>query len=439
MKRWLIVVALVTWFASVGGYAQNYDESKVGNYPLPDPLTFESGKKVRNKRQWAERREEILEIFQREMYGRMPEKPSHLRIEMLEQGPTLGGYATRRQVRMWFNAQKRGRAVDWLIVTPNHIKGPAPTILLLNYQGNQAFLTDDQIAVNFNWMKDNSTNFVQNNRIDERSRGMYLNPNLRSNVPIQMLVARGYAVVTACYADISPDPDFIHKAADGTPLQDEFAYTGVFELWGERDEQRTDNTAALAAWGWVLQRGMDLIERDERLDAKRVLLTGSSRLAKAAMLAAAFDERFPVVVLNQTGGGGVPLQKHYYGENVATMTRQFKHWYCKAFAKYAGKEESMPFDQHMLLACIAPRALLVQGFNEKWFDTKGEFLALRAASDVWEFLGSKGLPKVEWPADYDKSAIGPTLGYYRRDNLHGISAIDWQWMLDFADNIFQEK
>jgi hypothetical protein len=75
---------------------------------------------------------------------------------------------------------------------------------------------------------------------------------------------------------------------------------------------------------------MDMIEQDAQLDEKKVLLTGSSRLAKAAMLASAFDERFPLVVLNQTGGGGVPLQKHYFGENVATMTRQFKHWYCKA-------------------------------------------------------------------------------------------------------------
>lgn len=185
-------------------------------------------------------------------------------------------------------------------------------------------------------------------------------------------------------------------------------------------------------------RGMDMIEMDERLDENKVLLTGSSRLAKAAMLAGAFDERFPVVVLNQTGGGGVPLHKHYFGENVATMTYNFTHWYCKAYAKYVENEESMPFDQHMLLACMAPRALMVQGFNDKWYDTEGEFLAMKAASPAWEFLGAEGLPDVEWPASYDKSAIGNTLAYYRRNNEHGIAAIDWVWMLEFADKIFKK-
>jgi hypothetical protein len=93
----------------------------------------------------------------------------------------------------------------------------------------------------------------------------------------------------------------------------------------------------------------------------------------------------------------------------------------------------------MLLACIAPRALMVQGFDEKWFDTKGEFMAMKAASPVWEFLGAEGLPDVEWPAAYDKRAIGSTLGYFHRDNLHGIAAIDWVWMLEFANNFFEKK
>jgi hypothetical protein len=98
----------------------------------------------------------------------------------------------------------------------------------------------------------------------------------------------------------------------------------------------------------------------------------------------------------------------------------------------------MPFDQHLLLACVAPRALLIEGFDKPWFDTKGEFLALQAASPVWTFLGEKGLPAVEWPADYNTSAIGPRVGYVRRDQGHGIAAIDWHWMLDFADNIWKK-
>lgn len=184
-------------------------------------------------------------------------------------------------------------------------------------------------------------------------------------------------------------------------------------------------------------RGMDMIERDSQLDASRVILTGYSRLGKAALLAGAFDERFPVVVPVQTGGGGVPLAKRNFGENITTETRAFTHWYCKAYRKYAGHEDEMPFDQHLLLACIAPRALLVEGFDQAWFDTKGEFLSVQAASPVWEKFCGDGLPRVEWPADFDTSAIGSRLGYVHRTQEHGISAWDWTWMMDFGDGVWK--
>ena len=120
----------------------------------------------------------------------------------------------------------------------------------------------------------------------------------------------------------------------------------------------------------------------------------------------------------------------------------FPHWYCKAYAKYADNEQAMKFDQHLLLAAIAPRALLIEGFNSGWFDTKGEYLAARAASPAWEFLGRKGLPKGElgeFPANYDTSLVGELLGYVRRGGQHGISAIDWIWTLDFADRAFTSR
>lgn len=439
MKKVIIGVLICICTQTAALYAQNYDKDKVGNYPLPDLFTFEDGKKVKNQKQWADRRQEILEIFQREMYGQMPEAPEDLVLETIEEGSTMGGYASRRQVRMWFKKDKSGPKVDWLIVTPNHIKGPVPTIIFLNFNGNHTLLKDEEILIEENWQGNNKDFFIFNNKADERSRGLCLDPDQMNIVPMNMLVANGYAVVTACYADISPDPSRYDKDEFGNPLQSKFPYTGIFDLWGERDETRDDNTTSLAAWAWVLMRGMDMIEKDEKLDESRVILTGCSRLGKTALLAGAYDERFSIVVLNQTGGGGAPLHKHYYGENIATMSRNFKHWFCKAFAKYADDEENLPYDQHMLLACIAPRPLLIQGFNKRWFDTEGEFLALKAASPAWEFLGAEGLPDVDWPGDYDKSAIGSTLGYYRRDNGHGIAAIDWVWMLEFTNRIFQKE
>ena len=113
-------------------------------------------------------------------------------------------------------------------------------------------------------------------------------------------------------------------------------------------------------------------------------------------------------------------------------TKAFPHWYCPAYRRYAGDEASLPFDQHWLLACVAPRALLVQGFDEDWFDARGEFLACRAASPAWELLGLPGLPPGDFPDDFDESRIGPRLGYVRRGGRHGLSAYDWNWTLNFA-------
>lgn len=406
----------------------NYDVDKIGTYTLEDPLRLNNGKKVSNEKDWELRRQEILDIFQKEMYGKMPEK-SDIFTELLEEGKTLAGFGLRRQIRMWFRADKTGPYVDWMVVTPAFAKGKVPTIMLLNYEGNQSVMTDPEIFISKGWMRNGDN--IKNNHVGEESRGRYAGQNTRTVFPLGMLIARGYAVVTACYADISPDPN----APEDQP---KFAYTKIFELWGPRDESRTDNTTALGAWAWTLMRGMDMIEKDEKLDAKRVLLTGSSRLGKAALLAGAFDTRFPVVVPNQTGGGGAPLAKRNYGENVSTMTTMFTHWYCKAYKKYANKEKSMPFDQHLLLSCVAPRALMIQGFDSPWFDTEGEFLALKAASPVWEKFGKKGLPKVDWPQDFDTSAIGKYVAYVRRSEDHGISACDWTWMMNFADGIWAE-
>lgn len=249
--------------------------------------------------------------------------------------------------------------------------------------------------------------------------------------PASMILARGYAVMSACYGEISPDPD-------SPKDQDAFAYTKIFSLWGPRDPNRTDNTTSLAAWGWALMRGLDLAEKLPELDAKRSVVTGCSRLGKAALIAGAFDDRFAVVAPNQTGGGGAPLAKRNFGENVSTEMRMFTHWYCRAYGKYVDNEQTMKFDQHLLLAAVAPRGLLVQGFGSPWFDTKGEYLSCKAASPAWTFLGKPGLPDHPFPDELDTSCIGPYLGYVRRQNNHGISAYDWTWIMNFADCIFKQ-
>ena len=123
------------------------------SYVLEDPLVFANGKKVRSKADWELRRSEILDIFQSEMYGRMPGKPEALVLETIEEGKTMAGTALRRQVRMWFKADKSGPSVDWLIITPARAKGPVPTVILLNYEGNHTVLPDPEIIVPDAWMR----------------------------------------------------------------------------------------------------------------------------------------------------------------------------------------------------------------------------------------------------------------------------------------------
>ncbi len=421
----------------------NYDEAKVAPYTLEDPLSFASGEKLTSPDQWPRRREEILGIFAREMYGAPPPPPEALVADMTEEGPTLNGLAIRRQYRMWFKADRTGPFVDWLLVLPNRIGGlkpqfrdgrvvcenaeKTPVVILLNYHGNHQILDDPEVPLPENvWLRNDGRPGAGRDAL-ECDRGRSRRSNQTDIVPAQFLVARGYALLTACYGQVSPDPD------PRANFEERLAYTKVFDLWPPRDPARDDNTTALGAWAWALSRGLDLAERIPEIDAAKAVATGCSRLAKTAILAAARDTRFAVCVANQSGGGGAPLAKRDFGENVSTEMAMFPHWYCRAYGKYAGNEQSMAFDQHLLLASIAPRPLLVEGFNSLWFDPRGEWLSCRAASCAWEFLGQPGLPEGDFPENYSTKLIGPRLGYVRRGGDHGIAGHDWMWMLDFAD------
>ena len=402
----------------------NYDPAKIGPVRLEDPLTFADGHKVGTPEEWPARRKEILEMFQREMYGRIP-PPIRPVVEVIDEGVTMGGFAMRKQYRMYFRDDRTGPCVNWLLLAPRQAKTPSPTLMFLNYGGNHELLDDASIPLPTCWMRPAPRFGRFGQRATDATRGLHADHNLSTVYPVGMILARGFAVVTACYWEISPDP--YGRRLDGNYRDDDVLSLFPF------DPEREDNTTALGAWAWALMRGLDMLEGEKLVDAMRVTVLGSSRLAKAALIAGAFDERFFAVVPNQTGGGGSPLLKRNYGENVALLLKPFPHWFCKAFGKYADNEKSMPFDSHLLLSCVAPRRLLVEGFDDPFYDTEGEYLALRAASPVWTFLGASGLPDVAFPEPYDTVAIGRDLGYVRRSEQHGIAACDWQWILDFAE------
>ncbi|MCQ2392412.1 MAG: DUF1080 domain-containing protein [Kiritimatiellae bacterium] len=377
----------------------NYDESKAGvlgkDYTIEDPFTFADGRKVKNKADWQARRAEILKIFEEEVYGVMPPKPDAMLFDLVSEKLTEDRFAVERRYRQYFRADKTGPVIDWIVFVPKYAKKPCPVILHLNYKGN------DNIARGF-------TNH-------------YL-------LPVGDMIAHGYAFMSAQYTQITADP---RDMAGFTHV-----YDGVYELWGYRDPKRTNLTGTLMAWAWGLSRGLDLATDIPEIDATRNVVVGSSRLGKAAFLAAAYDERFTACVPNQTGAIGVQLMKRDYGENLKTQELAFPHWYCSAVWKYRDDTRKMPFDMHLLAACIAPRALLLECYHKKWFDPVGEWLAAKAASPVWEFLTGKGLGADEWPEPYSEALVKPPFGYVRRTECHGLSPYDWKWALDFADQVF---
>ena len=427
------------WCEEKGYWAPNTNETKVAPYTLEDPLTFVDGAKLKSAAEWPRRRAEILNIFAKKIYGEEPPKPQVLKWDLLSERTTAAGFATRRLFKMYFSEDGSGPTIDWALWLPRHAKGKVPVVLFLNYRGNYELVADKDIPVCRSWAHRRPEFGVEEHEPSERTRGCQGDQNMNTILPLQTILARGYAVMSASYTDVSPDPDGFGK--DGV---DQYAFAttnGVFRLWGARDESRTDNITSLGAWAWALSRGLDLALAQPEIDPRRTVVTGYSRLGKTAFLAAARDERFAVCVPNQCGGGGVCLAKRDFGENVSTENAMFSHWYCKRYRDYAANPaELMDFDSHLLLASIAPRRVLIEGYGPNdWMDTKAEYLAAKAASPAWEFLGLPGLPKVEFPDYYDESAIGPYLGYVRRTEGHGISGFDWNWTLNFADAAWEVR
>lgn len=395
--------------------AANYDEAKVPRFTLPEVLTCQDGTMVTTRRQWEKkRRPEVLRLISEQEYGVTPGEKVKTTYEVLATDPqALGGKATSQQVMFTFSGQ--GREVKALLAAyvPNNRKGRVPVFIEYNFQGNHNVLEGQDLM--------RSPAFTRpqhpHDPLPRWAEGGHVAP-----WPLEQIIDRGYALVTMCFEDIYPD------YPEGEPL-------GVTALFPETGDAGS-RWQAIGAWAWGSSRIADWVVRQPWANRKQLAIAGLSRLGKAALWAGAQDERFQVVISNESGCGGAALSKRAYGETVAFITKTFPHWFCRNFSQYANNEQAMPFDQHMLTALVAPRHLYVASAEEdNWADQKGEYLSAYYASPVYALYGLKGLSSPEMPA-VNQPVMTERVAYHIRSGSHNQLPYDWSCYLDFCDKAF---
>jgi hypothetical protein len=388
--------------------AVNYDESKANPYPkLPDPLVLKNGKKVTSAKMWRQqRRPEIVEDFDREVYGRVPKNApkAHWEVTSMTKETKFDiPVITKQLIGHVDNSAYTQITVDiqLTLVTPADAKAGVPVMMEFGFGGPRP-----GAAPNAN-----------------RPAG---SPGGAPNWQQQLLMKGwGYAVIV---------PTSI-QADNGAGLTQ-----GVIGLCNKGQPRKPDDWGALRAWAWGASRALDYFETDKAVDAKQVGIEGLSRYGKAALVAMAYDQRFAIGFIGSSGEGGAKLHRRNFGELVENLAGAGGyHWMAGAFIKYAGPlaANDLPVDAHELIALCAPRPVFISygaaegsGAEGKWVDQRGSFMAAVAAGPVYKLLGKKDLGTTEFPP-LEAALVDGELAWRQHSGGH-TTGPNWPPFLTFA-------
>jgi hypothetical protein len=394
----------------------NYDESKANPYPtLPDPLVMNNGKKVTTAAMWPARRAEIKEMFDREIYGRVPAVTPKVTWQVIKTVNEKNGdvpVITKTIVGHVDNSAYPAITVDiqLSLSTPANAAGPVPVMM---YLGSNAPGFPGP-AFGFGG-RGGSGAFGGSG--GGRGRGP-TGPSWQ-----QQVLAKGWGYATIGTSSIQAD--------NGVGLT-----AGIIGLVNKGQPRKPDDWGALRAWAWGCSRALDYFETDKAVNAKMVGLEGHSRWGKGTLVAMAYDPRFAIAYVSSSGEGGAKLNRRNWGElveNVAATTEY--HWMAGNFLKYAGplNWNDMPVDSHELVAMCAPRPVFISGGateGDGWVDAKGMFLAAAGAQPVYKLLGKKDMGTNDFPP-METALIDGDIAFRQHSSGH-TDVPNWPTFITFA-------
>jgi hypothetical protein len=389
--------------ATQGPTAPNYDESRATPYPeLPDALRFRDGRPVRSAADWRRRRLEILEDFDREVYGRVPANLPAVRWSVVSQSTgDEGGVAVLRKTLHGVVERPGNPAspvtLELELGTPAGSARRVPVMLELGFVGPSPFATT----------------------VPAGQKGWK-----------QQLLERGWG-----YAVIAPRSI---QADNGAGLA-----RGIIGLGTRGLPRKVDDWGALRAWAWGASRALDYLQGDAQVDGRRVGVEGLSRYGKAALVAMAYDERFSIGFIASSGAGGAKLHRRDYGERVENLAGSGEyHWMAGNYLKYAGPLTAvdLPVDAHELIALCAPRPVFISAGSAEveggWIDARGMFLAAVAAGPVYRLLGRRDLGTTGFPPMLTPLVSGE-LAFRQHDGGH-TAGPNWPSFLDYASRYWSD-